>query len=44
MTKNFSDFTDRNFNMSQVHDLASGKVSVILAALAEGVIYDIQCF
>lgn len=34
VTKNFRDFTDRSFNMSQVCDLAAGKANVILGCLS----------
>lgn len=41
VTKNFSDFIERNFNMSQVHDLAARKASVILGCLTRSELFTI---
>lgn len=40
-TKNFSDFTNRNINMSQVLDLASRKAGVILGCLSSSELFTI---
>lgn len=39
VTKNFSDFIERNFNRSQVHDLAARKASVILGCLTRSELF-----
>lgn len=40
-TKNFRDFTDRSFNVSQVRDLAAGKASALLGCLSRSELFTI---